>query len=256
MDLTNISNDDNNISNTDINYNSIENNTVTKTNNEKNTFMNSNENLKVDENDVLEKEKARLYVKVQNIIKNAKIEKYMDDKEKIVEEGVSLLGGITGRNSLQIERLKNVKLKIELLQSKKLGKKVEYKPEELMADLYACAISELGGSFNLDMQQIYREIRDKYLNGINKDETENYIYELACKKIDNGQSYLPIIHEEKTKGIFGDIRVQTRFLKLENKKLENEIIIQRGKSQFETFKKEQEKGSVIVPVDWKNRKNA
>ena len=176
-----------------------------------------------------------MYFQVQNAIKNAKLEKYLNDKEKISEEGITFWGGITGKNNLQIEKLRNVKLKIELIQAEKIGDKAEYETEELLADLFACSISELGGKFNEEMEIIYKQLKSKSEteNKVNSDE---YIYELACKKIDNSQNYLPIIHEEKPKGIFGDIRVQTNFLKLENLKLENEIIIQRGKSQFETFK--------------------
>ena len=199
--------------------------------------------------------KTNLYMRVQSAIKTAKLDKYISDKEKIAEEGITFLGGLTGKNSLQIEKLKNVKLKIELLQTEKLGSKSEFETEDLLADLFACAISELSGKFSPEMEQLYKKIKKKSENE-NKPNSDEYIYELACKKIDNSQSYLPIIHEEKPKGIFGDIRVQTNFLKLENKKLENEIIIQRGKSQFETFKNSMNKESVIVPVDWQNRKNA
>ena len=196
---------------------------------------------------------SNLYIKVQNAIKNAKLDKYYSDKEKISKEGISFLGGITGKNSLQIEKLKNVKLKIELTQAEKIGKKEEVETEELLADLFACSITELGGKFNEEMEKIYKELkaRSEKEKKVNSDE---YIYELACKKIENSQNYLPIIHEEKPKGIFGDIRVQTNFLKLENKKLENEIIIQRWKSQFETFKNAINKDSIIVPVDWQKRK--
>ncbi len=199
--------------------------------------------------------KTNLYMRVQSAIKTAKLDKYISDKEKIAEEGITFLGGLTGKNSLQIEKLKNVKLKIELLQTEKLGSKSEFETEDLLADLFACAISELSGKFSPEMEQLYKQLKEKSENE-NKPNSDEYIYELACKKIDNSQSYLPIIHEEKPKGIFGDIRVQTNFLKLENKKLENEIIIQRGKSQFETFKNSMNKESVIVPVDWQNRKNA
>lgn len=197
--------------------------------------------------------KTNMYYKVQNAIKNAKLEKYLSDKDKISEEGITFWGGFTGKNSLQIEKLRNVKLKIELVQAEKIGDKAEFETEELLADLFACSISELGGKFNEEMEILYKELKTKS-EIEKKNNSDEYIYELACKKIENGQSYLPIIHEEKPKGIFGDIRVQTSFLKLENKKLENEIIIQRGKSQFETFKEKQNKDSVIVPVDWKNRK--
>ena len=199
--------------------------------------------------------KTNLYMRVQSAIKTAKLDKYISDKEKIAEEGITFLGGLTGKNSLQIEKLKNVKLKIELLQTEKLGSKSEFETEDLLADLFACAISELSGKFSPEMEQLYKQLKEKSEKE-NKPNSDEYIYELACKKIDNSQSYLPIIHEEKPKGIFGDIRVQTNFLKLENKKLENEIIIQRGKSQFETFKNSMNKESVIVPVDWQNRKNA
>ena len=125
---------------------------------------------------------------------------------------------------------------------------------DLLSDLFACAITELSGKFSPEKEKLYKQLKEK-AEKENKPNSDEYIYELACKKIDNSQNYLPIIHEEKPKGIFGDIRVQTSFLKLENKKLENEIIIQRGKSQFETFKNSLNKKSVIVPVDWQNRKN-
>ena len=207
--------------------------------------MNSNDNL---------------YIKVHTAIKNAKVEKYMSDKEKIAEEGVSFWGGITGKNNLQIERLKNVKLKLELLQTEKVNDDTStYKSEDLMADLYACAISELGGKFNEEMESVYNEVKNEYKNNENSenfDISDGYIYELACRKIDKGQSYLPIIHQERPRGIFGDIKVQTAFLKLENQKLVNEIIASRGKSRFDTFKNEDKKESIIVPTDWKNRKKA
>ena len=201
-----------------------------------------------------------LCIKVHSAIKNAKIEKYMSDRDKIIEEGISFWGGITGKNNLQIERLKNVKLKIELLQTEKIVNfSDEVKSEDLMAELYACAIAELGGKFNSEMENVYNEIKEVYKNdekAENHDISDEYIYELACKKIDNGQSYLPIIHQERPKGVFGDIKIQTAFLKLENQKLANEIVVKRGKSKFDTFKDEEKKNSIIVPTDWKNRKNA
>ena len=39
-----------------------------------------------------------LYFKVQNVIKYAKIDKYVEDQKKIKEEGLSFWGGITGKN--------------------------------------------------------------------------------------------------------------------------------------------------------------
>lgn len=194
-----------------------------------------------------------LYIKVYNAIKNAKIEKYLNDKEKICKEGITFWGGITGKNNLLIEKLRNVKLKIELVQSEIMGNKAQYETEELLADLFACSMLELGGKFNEEMESVYNELKSKAENE-NKSNSDEYIYELACKKIEKEQNYLPIIHEEKPKGIFSNIRVQTAFLKLENQKLENEIVIQRGKCQFDTFDKLNNKGCVIVPTEWKSKK--
>ena len=193
-----------------------------------------------------------LYFKVQNVIKYAKIDKYVEDQKKIKEEGLSFWGGITGRNTLQIERLRNVKLKIELLEAQKIEPKEEINLNELMSDIQACAISELGGKFNEDMAKVYKEVKSKNPEEI----TDEKAYELAYQKITAGQTYLPVIHQEKNNGIFGDIKVQIDFLKLENKNLENQIVLSRGKSQFETFSLKKQNPEIIIPVSVKMPKNA
>lgn len=190
-------------------------------------------------NKIDDKEKRNLYIKSQNIIKNAKIEKYMQDREVIANEGLTFFGVLTGKNSLQIQRIENIKLKIELLQSQKIEDKKEYQMEDILADLYSCAISELNGKFTNEMKSIYNKIKEDYCDAKVSDEE---IYKLVCEKVDKNQSYLPVIHKEKSKGIFGDIKVQIDFLKLENQKLQNQIVIERGRSQFETFK------SKIIPL--------
>jgi hypothetical protein len=173
-----------------------------------------------------------IYIKTQNIIKNAKIQKYAKEGCELANEGITFFGGITGKNALKLERLKNIKLRIELLQSQKIEEKDVYEAQDMMADIYASAISELGGKFTKEMQNMYDKIKCEYAEN---DVTDEKVYELACKKIVGEKSYLPIIHQEKTKGIFGDTKAQTDFYKLENKKLENQIILERGKSQFNTF---------------------
>lgn len=194
----------------------------------------------------------KLYFKVQNVIKYAKIDKYLKDQEDIKAEGLSFWGAITGRNSLQFERIRNVKLKIELLESQKIEHKEDITPKGLMADIHACAISELCGKYSEDMKKVFKEVKMKDTENA----TDEDIYALAYQKASNGQSYLPVIHQEKSKGIFGDIRVQIDFLKLENKKLENQIILSRGKSQFETFSIKNQNSDIIIPVSVKMGKNA
>ncbi len=48
--------------------------------------------------------------------------------------------------------------------------------------------------------------------------------------------------------------MQTEFLKLENKKIENQIILERGKSQFETFSYGENNMQFIIPANVKNAK--
>lgn len=200
------------------------------TSEEMNTLVSNEENL----NKSIDKDKRALYIKAQNVIKNAKIEKYMNDREIIAKEGLTFWGAITGKNTLQLQRIENIKLRIELIQTQKIKEKVQYDATDILADLYSCAISELNGKFTDEMKKTYDEIKDKYAEECMADEE---IFRLVCEKVDENQSYLPTIHNEKSKGIFGDIKVQINFWKLENKKLQNEIVIERGRSQFETFKK-------------------
>lgn len=194
-----------------------------------------------------------LYIKVQNIIKDAKIKKYVKESSAISSEGISFFGSFTGKNSLQLERMRNVKLKIELLQSKRIEVKDEYEETDMMADLYACAISEFGGQFTNEMQKMYNTVKRSCQE---RKITDEEVQGLARKKITSGQSYLPVIHQEKQKGIFGNTKNQIEFYKIENKRLENQIILERGKSQFGTFEYIGKNAGIIIPTNIKNTKNA
>lgn len=203
-----------------------------------NIKLEENSNYKNTLEDEENKEKRKLYIKAQNAIKNAKISKYIDDRDIVAKEKITFLGAITGKNSLQLQRIENIKLKIELLQTQKIEEKSEYEAKDILADLYSCAISELNGKFTNEMKNIYDEVKEKYCDD---DVSEEDIYKLVSEKVDGSQNYLPIIHTE-TKGIFGDIKVQINFLKLENQKLQDQIVMERGRSQFETFKQK------IIPL--------
>ena len=150
--------------------------------------------------------------------------------------------------------MRNIKLKLELLQAQKERNPEKFDLTEMMADIYACAIVDLGGKFTTEMSNIYSNIKEKYYWENNKEISDEKLYMLACEKISKGNSYLPVIHKENPKGIFGNIKMQTEFLKLENKKIENQIILERGKSQFETFSNDPNNMSFIIPTNVKNAK--
>ena len=100
-----------------------------------------------------------------------------------------------------------------------------------------------------EMQKMYDSMKDE------ENITEENVKTIARQKIEAGQSYLPIIHQEKPKGIFGDIKMQTEFYKIENKRLENQIILERGKGQFGTFEYYGKNAGVIIPVSIKTKKD-
>lgn len=205
-------------------------------------------------NNTDENSMKNLYYKVQGIIKDAKMQKYAVDSCNIKAEGITFLGNFTGKNTLQLEKIKNIKLRIELLQSQKIKPQSEYDSKDMMADIYACAISDLGGNFTHAMRSTYDDIKKTYGH---EDVTDEKMYELAAKKVTNGQSYLPVIHKESfLKGIFGDIRTQINFYRLENSRLQTQIILERGKSQFGTFDYVGKKAGIIIPTNVKNAKKA
>ena len=194
-----------------------------------------------------------LYIKVQNVIKDAKIKKYVKESSAISSEGISFLGSFTGKNSLQLEKMRNIKLKIELLQSQRIEVKDVYEEKDMMADLYACAMTEFAGNFTNEMKKMYNTVkRSCYEEKV----TDEQIQGLARKKISAEQSCLPIIHQEKTRGAFGNTKNQIEFYKIENKKLENQIILERGKGQFGTFDYIGKNAGIIIPTNIKNTKNA
>lgn len=196
--------------------------------------------------DVSTKERRELYIKAQNVIKNAKIEKYIVDRDLIASEKLTFWGVITGKNALQLQRIENVKLKIELLQTQKVVEKDNYEAIDVLSDLYACAISELNGKFTPEMTSLYNKIKEKYRDAAEISDEE--VYQAVCSKVDKSHSYLPEIHNEGERGIFGDIKVQVRYFKLENQKLKNQIVIERGRSQFLTFKQNNTVNPKIVPL--------
>lgn len=173
----------------------------------------------------------KIYIKVQNAIKSAQVQKYFKEHEELSQEGLSFWGSFNGKNNLQIEKLKNLKLKIELLQTTKIEEK-ESTAKEMLADLYASAIADLTGKFTPEMSNLYNEIKLNCKDE-NQGELEEEVYKLALEKIENSKNYLPIVHKEKSFGIFGNTKSQIEFLKLENKNIENQIIINRG-NKFET----------------------
>ena len=171
--------------------------------------------------------KKNLYIKVQKAIKDAKVQKYLNDRDVISKEGISFLGDITGKNDLQIERLNNVNLKIQLTQLQQIEEKENYSVREMLADLYICANIELGGNFTPEMKKIYDTIKQVYSDKKIGKFTDEFIAEIAREKIiQDGQTIsgenLPIAKTRKS--FLGKNKAQTELLRLENQRLNLQIM--------------------------------
>lgn len=172
--------------------------------------------------------KKVLYQRVQNAIEQAKVQKYLRDRDVISKEGIGFLSGLTGKSELQIERLNNVNLKIQLAQSKKAEPQKVYSVRSMLADLYVCAVTELGGNFTPEMQTLYDSMKSIYTDANIGAFTDDYIGKLARDKIMAMQSNLPMVQEPK-RGFFGRRKNQIELLRAENKGLEVQIAEEKNK---------------------------
>ena len=76
---------------------------------------------------------------------------------------------------MQIERLNNVNLKIQLAQSTKPEPQKTYSIRSMLADLYVCATTELGGNFTPEMQKLYDSMKGAYIGANMGVFTDEYI---------------------------------------------------------------------------------
>lgn len=178
--------------------------------------------------------KKNLYFKVQNAIQDARVQKYLKDRDTISEEGIGFFSGFTRKSDLQIERLNNVNLKIQMAQVAIPEEQEEYSVRSMLADLYTCATVELGGNFTPKMQDLYDMMKSVYKDTNTGEFTDDYIGKLARDKIIASQKNLPVIQEPK-KSFFGRRKNQIELLRAENKGLEIQIAEARSKSKMDSY---------------------
>ena len=178
--------------------------------------------------------KKVLYQRVQNAIEQAKVQKYLRDRDVISKEGIGFLSGFTGKSELQVERLNNVNLKIQFAQSQKPEPQKVYSVRSMLADLYVCAVTELGGNFTPEMQTLYDSMKSVYTGTNIGAFTDDYIGKLARDKIMAMQSNLPMVQEPK-RGFFGRRKNQIDLLRAENKGLEVQIAEAKNKENMSSY---------------------
>lgn len=167
--------------------------------------------------------KRNLYFKVQNVIKDARIQKCLKEREEINKEPISFWGKLTGKSTLKTERLRNVYLKLKLAQSDVPVEQDKYSTRQMLADLYACAMTEFGGNFTPEMDKLYAAISETYGIKGNKSFSQEYIHKLAEPKITQTQSAnLPTV-QGKFSRFFGKTKTQIATMQAANQILEEKL---------------------------------
>ncbi len=168
--------------------------------------------------------KRNLYLKVQGIIKNARIQKYEQEKQAISTQKVGILGRITGADKLKEERLRNINLKIRALQTEVPQEQEKYSVRDMLADIHACAISEFSGELTPEMKQMSDAIIANFSDRKNGAFTDQYINSLAMEKIENRRNeQLPVVKSKKTR-FFQTTKSKIEDMILENQGLQNRIV--------------------------------
>lgn len=169
--------------------------------------------------------KKELYTKVQIAIKNAKIQKYLNQREVIEEEPVSLFGRLFGKSTLKNEQIRNMNLKMKLVQTLPIEDKQTYSVRDMLADIYTCAMTDLEGDFTSELGKLYMTITAIYQDTQNGKFTNEYISRIASQKSEREgvSSNLPDV-TRKMPRFFGKTRARLDAVEEENEYLENQIL--------------------------------
>lgn len=131
--------------------------------------------------------KRSLYLKANQVIKNAKLGKLNSERETIQTEKVGFFGKLLGKDELKDEKLKNIDLKAEAIMTEIPEEKERYSVKDILADLYACAITEFDGNFSPEMLNLYNNITNTFgskgQNGQLKSFSQEHILKLAQAKM-------------------------------------------------------------------------
>lgn len=178
--------------------------------------------------------KKNLYFKVQRTIQDAKIQKYLNEKNAISSEKVGFWGRLTGREDLKNERLTNANLKIRLEQSRSPEVRQSYSVRDMLADMQVFAMTEYNGQFPPEMRQLYDSITQVYCNEGQVRFSDEQIKAIARRKIEESQRNLPVVQKSR-RGFFGKTKAQIEDLRLENQGIEEQIRTNRARGTMPRY---------------------
>ena len=187
-----------------------------------------------------EEMKRKVYDRVQTVIREAKVQKYTVEKERIQGESIGFLGRLLGKEELKGKRLENLDLKIKLAQRNILPENDEYSVRQMLVDMHICANTELGGEFTPEMQELYQAIMNTYGEKSKDIFSERNIRRLISQRQASNQTTaeLPVVRGNRPR-IFGKTKAQTDMVELENKSLRQKLLRLRTTNSLRTGRGQQ-----------------
>lgn len=153
-----------------------------------------------------------LYVKVQTLIRDEKVNQLYSQKQAIEETRITILEGVFGKGKLKNEQIRFIELQIKNLTQKPIEQKDKYSVRDSLAEMIAFTLLN---SKTKEMEELETNIYEIF-GGFTRDEVE----QIARAK-NSQRAELPIPVQEKM-GLF-KIRQNAKQLRKENNKREEEI---------------------------------
>lgn len=174
-----------------------------------------------------------LYVKIQTLIRNEKVNKLYAQKDAMQNSKTTVLEKVFGKNKLKNEQIRFIELQIKSLTEQPIAKKEQYSVKDSLAEMRAFVIANNENNTQ-EIEQLETNIYQIF-GGFTREEVE----ELAKIK-SKLNSNLPVPVEEKL-GLF-QIRVEVKQLRRQNDIIDEEIQTNIQKSN--------------MPVDIQERQDA
>lgn len=127
--------------------------------------------------------KKNLYFKVQGIIQNVRQQRLLQERKNVEEEKIGFFGRLFGREELKTLKLQNIDLKLQKLREEKPEEQKNYSIRQILADMYACKVTDCNGNMPVDMEDLYLSIKRIFKDGDGKEFSEEYIRSCAEHKI-------------------------------------------------------------------------
>lgn len=167
--------------------------------------------------------------KVDDLIKQSKMQQLEQQLEEIKNEKVGFVGRILGKEKARQAQIQNLSLQKNLLALEKTDR-IASTFEDGLADLYAYSQTSLSGKFTPEMQELVRNVEQAKSNGLSIDDAK--VQDMVQNK--TNKSMQVATTEPQYRGIRRYYH-QEKDLLDENSILQSQIQTARGKEKEEFF---------------------